>query len=245
MSNFLKKYRLAILLLAFLTCTSLAALNYIFHYPDEKHYTDASIIMQENHDYFTPYNYEGSPRFLKPIATYWFTVGSYALFGASPFSSRFFFWLSGGFLVLIVYYMARSLTGNKKTAWLAALIVATNPLLIISATRSIPDILLALFLTISAWGFLEIMAKPEKKKKIYYWMAFMGAALAFETKGLPAAAFTGASLLFLLINPWRRIKAKDLFEPVSLLISILVSCSWFVIMYIKFGDYSLLHRIIF
>jgi 4-amino-4-deoxy-L-arabinose transferase-like glycosyltransferase len=54
-------------------------------------------------------------------------------------------------------------------------------LVLISASRSIPDILLVLFLTVSAWGFLEILVSVEPRKR-YYWMAYLGAALAFEPK---------------------------------------------------------------
>ncbi|VAW18417.1 hypothetical protein MNBD_BACTEROID01-915 [hydrothermal vent metagenome] len=230
----IKKYRLIILLVFFLASTSIGALNYIFHYPDEKHYTDAAIIMIGNHDYMTPYNSDGTTRFLKPILTYWFVSGSYKLFGVSQFSSRFLFWLVGGLIVLATYFMAASLTGNKEIAWIATLITATNPLLIISASRSIPDILQVLFLTISAWGFMGIMMS-EHRKKIYHWLAYLGTALAFETKGIPAVAFAAASILFLLFNPWKRKEIKDIIEPVSMITATVVALSWFIIMYLNHG----------
>ncbi|MDB4582434.1 glycosyltransferase family 39 protein [Draconibacterium sp.] len=230
----LQKYAIIFIPILFLLYSAPSALDYVFHFPDEKYYTDAVLQMMDKEDYFTPYQADGTPRFKKPIITYWVLTGSYKLFGVSRFSSRIFFWLAGAILVAISFLMAKSITGNKKLATLTAFIIASNPLVLLSASRSIPDILLVLFLTISAWGFLEIML-AEKPKKKYYWFAYLGAALAFETKGLPAAAFAGASMLFLMFNPWKKIKFKQLFEPFSITSAILVAISWFLIMYIKHG----------
>jgi len=131
--------------------------------------------------------------------------------------------------------MAKSISDNKKAATLAALITAANPLVLISASRSIPDILLALFLTLSAWGFIEIML-VEKTKRRFYWLAYGGAALAFETKGFPAAAFAGVSMLFLLLNPWNRVSFKKLLSPLPIIVSVLIAVSWFVVMYLIHGS---------
>jgi len=229
-----QKYSLVIILILFLLYSAPGALDFVFHFPDEKYYTDAVLQMMDKGDYFTPYKADGSPRFLKPIITYWVLIFSYKIFGVSPFSSRLFFWLAGAVLVSVAFFMAKSLTRNRKIATIAAFITAANPLVLISASRSIPDILLTLFLTISAWGFLELLTS-EKKRKRFYWMAYLGAALAFETKGIPAVAFAGVSMLYLLLNPWKKITFKELLEPFSIIVSILIALSWFVIMYFKHG----------
>lgn len=231
----LQKYAFYLIPILFLLYSAPSALDYVFHFPDEKYYTDAVIHMMDKGDYFTPYAVDETPRFKKPIITYWVVMSSYKLFGVSQFSSRLFFWLAGAFLVAITFLMAKSLSGNREIATAAAFITAANPLIYLSASRSIPDILLVLFLTISAWGFLEIMLSENRKKK-FYWMAYLGAALAFETKGLPAAAFAIASMLFLVLNPWKKIPFEKLFEPVSLLVSIVVALSWFVIMHFEHGS---------
>ncbi len=220
--------------LLFLLYSAPGALGYVFHFPDEKYYTDAALQMMDKGDYFTPYKADGTYRFLKPIVTYWVLIGSYKSFGVSVLSSRIFFWLAGAALVIVTFLMANSLTGNRKLSAVAAFVTAANPLVLMSASRSIPDILLVLFLTVSAWGFLEIMIAQQPDKK-YYWFAYLGAALAFETKGIPAAAFAGVSMLFLVLNPWKRKKIAELFEPVSLAVSVLVALSWFLIMYFQHG----------
>jgi 4-amino-4-deoxy-L-arabinose transferase-like glycosyltransferase len=230
------KYTWLFVPLLFLLYSAPSALDYVFHFPDEKYYTDAVLQMMDKEDYFTPYKADGSHRFLKPIATYWVLMGSYKVLGVSKFSSRLLFWLAGALLVMVVYFMTKSLTKERKTAFLAAFITAANPLVLMSASRSIPDILLVLFLTISVWGFLEIMTAENPSSK-YYWMAYLGAALAFETKGLPAVAFTGISFLYLLFNPWQPKKIGKLIHPSSVIVALMVAVSWFVFMYIEHGSH--------
>jgi 4-amino-4-deoxy-L-arabinose transferase-like glycosyltransferase len=235
MQNRLKKYSWVIIPLLFLLYSAPSALDYVFHFPDEKYYTDAVLQMMDKEDYFTPYKADGTHRFLKPIATYWTLIGSYKILGVSKFSSRLLFWLAGALLVGIIYFMAKSLTKERKAACLAAFIAASNPLVLMGSSRSIPDILLVLFLTISAWGFIEIMIAEQPAKK-FFWMAYLGAAFAFETKGLPAAAFAGISFLYMLFNPWQRKKLREILHPGAILLAVVVAFSWFVIMYIKHGQ---------
>lgn len=234
MQSVQKKHILIFIPILFLIYSAPSALDYVFHYPDEKYYTDAVLQMMDNKDYFTPYSAGGSYRFLKPIVTYWLLIFSYKLFGVSVFSSRLFFWLAGAGLVSITFFMAKSITNNRKTAFVAGFITAANPLVLMGSARSIPDILLVLFLTVSAWGFLELMRRENPEKK-FFWMAYLGAAIAFETKGLPAAAFTGISFLYLLLNPWQRKTIKQITEPFSLITAIIIAFGWFVIMYYQHG----------
>ncbi len=232
--SILKKYAWILIPVLFLLYSVPGALDYLFYFPDEKYYTDAVLQMMDKNDWLTPYKADGSPRFLKPIMTYWVLLGSYQIFGVSTFSSRVLFWLAGAFLTYIVYRMTLSLLKEKRTAVLAAFITAANPLVLMSASRSIPDILLVLFLTVSAWGFLEIMLS-EKPPEKFYWMAYLGAALAFETKGLPAAAFAGISFLYLLFNPWKPKKLTQVIHPAAMITGVVVALSWFFIMYLKHG----------
>ena len=228
------KNSLLIVPVLFLLFSAPSALDFVFHFPDEKYYTDAVLQMMDKDELFTPYNADGTHRFKKPIVTYWVLMASYEMFGVSRISSRIFFWLAGALLVLVTFLMAKSISGDKRIAVVSSMITAANPLVLISASRSIPDILLTLFLTVSAWGFIEILI-AHKPRKIHYWMAYLGAALAFETKGIPAAAFAGVSILFILYNPWKRKRLSQILEPVSLVVSVVVALSWFAIMFFQHG----------
>lgn len=224
-----------LVVLLFLFWTSAGALQFVFFYPDEMHYTDAALQMVETHDYLTPYKADGTPRFLKPILTYWMVVPGYHLFGIKYFSSRVLFWLAGGFLAAFVYWMTFSISKDRRIALLGALLTASNPLVMMSATRSIPDIVLAFFLTLSAWGFIAILNNPKPENK-YYWMAYLGAALAFATKGLPAAAYAGFSFLFLWINPWNRISLRSSIRILPAIVAIFIAFGWFAAMYVLYGS---------
>lgn len=234
MKHGLQKYSWLIVPLVFLLYSAPGALDFVFHFPDEKYYTDAVLQMMDKGDYLTPYKADGTPRFLKPIVTYWVLIGSYSVFGVSPFSSRILFWIAGALLAAITYRMTRTLVNNKPVAMGAAFITAASPLVLMGASRSIPDILLVLFLTVSAWGFLRIMIQ-DRPAGTDYWLAYLGAALAFQTKGLPAVAFAGISLLYMMLNPWKRKSLKQLIHPGAIVLAILVAASWFVLMYLNHG----------
>lgn len=211
------------------------SLNFHFHYPDEMYYTDAAIQMIKNGDYFTTYLGNGELRFKKPIGTYWAVLAGFKLFGISAFSSRIFFLIAGSALIGLVYSIGKLASGSKPIAALAGWMIAAQPLVIFSSSRSIPDILLALFVTLSAWGVTAVLKYGDGVPKKYLWMIFLGFGLAFEVKGLPAAALGLLALGYLLVNPYQRISWKKLFYWPAVLAGLMISIFWFIVMYFKFG----------
>lgn len=211
------------------------ALQFHLHYPDEMYYTDAAIKMMQNGDYLTTYLGSGELRFKKPIFTYWTALAGFKIFGISAFSSRIFFLLSGAIIVLLVNRIAQLIFNQKNISYLATCIAASHGLIIFSSTRSIPDILLALFMTLSALGVTGLIKYGNDAAKKYLWMLYLGIGLAFEVKGLPAAALGGIALIYLLVNPWQRISWKKLAHIPSIIIMLIIGLFWFWAMYIKFG----------
>lgn len=211
------------------------SLNFHFHYPDEMYYTDAAIQMIKNGDYFTTYLGNGELRFKKPIGTYWAVLAGFKLFGISAFSSRIFFLTAGAALIGLIYGIGKLASESKPVAALAGWMVAAQPLVIFSSSRSIPDILLVLFVTLGAWGVTAVLKYGDDVPKKYLWMIFLGFGLAFEVKGLPAAALGFLALGYLLVNPWKRITWHKLFYLPAVIVGLLVAIFWFVIMYAKFG----------
>ncbi|HSI77440.1 MAG TPA: glycosyltransferase family 39 protein [Lunatimonas sp.] len=211
------------------------SLNFHFHYPDEMYYSDAALQMIKNGDFFTTYLGNGELRFKKPILTYWAVLAGFKIFGISAFSSRILFLAAGGALIGLVYAIGKLASGNKSIAALAGWMIAAQPLVIFSSSRSIPDILLVLFVTLSAWGVTAALKYGDDVPKKYLWMIFLGFGLAFEVKGLPAAALGFLALGYLLVNPYQRISWKKLFYWPAVLAGLVISVSWFVIMYAKFG----------
>ena len=207
------------------------ALSFHMHFPDEMYYTDAAVKMLQNGDYLTTYLGNGELRFRKPIGTYWVVLAGFKAFGVSAFSSRIFFLIAGALTVGLSYWLAKILFEDKKLAGISALIIASNPVLIFAATRSIPDVLLGLAMTSSAIGFAGLIKYGENTPKKFLWILYLSLSLAFEIKGLPAAALGGIGIAYLAFNPWKRISLKTLIHFPSLAIGIVIGLFWFVAMW--------------
>lgn len=207
------------------------ALSFHMHFPDEMYYTDAAVKMLQNGDYLTTYLGNGELRFRKPIGTYWVVLAGFKLFGVSAFASRIFFLLAGSLTVGITYWLAKLLFEDKKIAGISALIIAANPVLILSATRSIPDVLLGLTMTASAVGFAGLIRFGDQVPKKYLWLLYISLAVAFEVKGIPAVALGGLGILYLLFNPWKKISFKTFLHLPSIAVAIFIGLFWFVAMW--------------
>lgn len=220
-----------VLLLLFCGLVGPFALDFHLHYPDEIYYRDAAVKMLQNGDYLTTYLGSGELRFKKPILTYWAVLAGFKLFGVHAFGSRFFFLLAGAATVGLTYLLGKTVFGDRRIAGTAALISASNPILIFAATRSIPDVLLVLTLTGSALGFAGLLRDGEQAKKKFLWLLYLGLALAFEVKGLPAVALGGIGIFYLRFNPWQRISWKKLLYLPALLVALGIALFWFVAMW--------------
>ncbi len=220
-----------LLLLLFCGLVGPFALDFHMHYPDEIYYRDAAVKMMQTGDYLTTYLGSGELRFKKPILTYWAVLAGFKLFGVHAFGSRFFFLLAGAATVGLTYLLGKIVFGDRRIAGLAALISASNPILIFAATRSIPDVLLVLTLTGSAVGFAGLLRDGNQAKSKFLWMLYLGLALAFEVKGLPALALGGIGILYLLFNPWQRVSWKKLLYLPALLVALCIALFWFVAMW--------------
>ena len=220
-----------VLVLLFCGLVGPFALDFHLHYPDEIYYRDAAVKMLQTGDYLTTYLGSGELRFKKPILPYWAVLAGFKLFGVHAFGSRFFFLVAGAATVGLTYLLGKIVFGDRRIAGTAALISASNPILIFAATRSIPDVLLVLTLTGSALGFAGLLRDGEQAKKKFLWLLYLGLALAFEVKGLPAVALGGIGILYLRFNPWQRISWKKLLYLPALIVAIGIALFWFVAMW--------------
>ncbi|MBN7814854.1 ArnT family glycosyltransferase [Algoriphagus pacificus] len=233
----LKEYQINpwVVMAVFTALVAPFALSFHMHFPDEMYYTDAAVKMLQNGDYLTTYLGNNELRFRKPIGTYWVVLAGFKLFGVSAFSSRIFFLLAGALTVGASYWLAKVLFEDRKIAGISALIIASNPVLIFAATRSIPDVLLGLFMTLSAVGFAGLIRYGDQSPKKYLWILYLSLGIAFEVKGLPAVALGGIGILYLLANPWKRVSFKTFIHLPSLIPAIVIALFWFVAMYLIHG----------
>lgn len=224
------------LIVAFVVLIGTLAIDFHFYYPDELHYTDAAIQMVKSGNYLTPLDGSMQARFNKPILSYWFVAAAYHLFGINAFSSRIFFLLAGAAVCLMIFYMGRLIYNKQDKAYLGLAIASTQITLIMSSIRSIPDILLCLFICLAFWGFLGFIKFGNDAPKRYHWMVFLGLSMAVSVKGIHALALGLAALAFLRFNPWQTIRFRKLLYWPSILLSVMAGCWWFAVMYIQHGQ---------
>lgn len=220
------QYRMLFLVMLFALALSPLASTYLVHHPDERHYTDGAISMLSSGDWLTPHKPDGTPRFCKPGVPYWLVAASYRAFGIGVLTSRLPFLLAGCALIWVTYHLAMLVTESQRAAQMAALISMTNPLLILSSVRSIPDILLSLFLTISAYGFAGLLFKGKTTR--FAMCAYVGAGLAIASKGLPGVAFVLFVWLLAAVGQksWRAV--GRLWHAPSVALGGAIGCAWFV-----------------
>jgi 4-amino-4-deoxy-L-arabinose transferase-like glycosyltransferase len=174
-------------------------------------------------------------RLRKPVLPYWLVAAGCRLLGPSPFSTRILFVLCGGGVVMFSWMAARQATGSARAALLTALIVMCHPALFTSAARSLPDVVLSLFLTMSLAGFVGIIARGRADWSLLT-CAYLGGALAVLSKGAPAVAFIAYASIYLavfhrtlVLGHWTR------FASVAVA-CVAISGSWFALMQHRHGD---------
>jgi 4-amino-4-deoxy-L-arabinose transferase-like glycosyltransferase len=227
---------LVFLLIAFIVLIGPFALNFHLRYPDEMYYTNAAIRMVQTGDFQTPYLGDGTLRFKKPILTYWFVLVPFKLFGISSLTSRLMFLLAGAMSIALSYWGALLFFNKKNIALLSACILSTLPIWIISSSRSIPDILLGLFITLGSVGIIGFLKYGNSTPQKFHWMLYTGFALAFAAKGLPAGFLCLVGILYLLTNPWQRIGYQKLFHLPSILFAVVIAAYWYLLMYQAHGS---------
>ena len=193
----------------------------------------AAITMVQSGDYLTPRWPDGRSNLHKPIVAYWVVAASYTIFGITLPASRLPFMVAGALVIAATYVTGLALTGRRDTALLAAMITASEPQLILSSMRAIPDVLLCLFTLLSAYGFLGLVVLGRRTAATY-WSAYLGAALAIETKGLLALVFVAFAWVFALLDRGAEpisSRLRALLHLPSMLVALAVAVSWYVAMY--------------
>ncbi len=150
---------------------------------DERFYTDAAIQMRHSGDWWIPKDSDGRPRYVKPLLFYWAVAVSQSVFGASLWASRLPSWLAAMALLGVTWRLANTCCRDPRGAAWAVVLLATNPEFHHLATRSTPDMMLTLWLTLAVWGFVRLALREERTRGAAM-AAWGSSALAMATKGL-------------------------------------------------------------
>ena len=205
--------------------------SFVSFHADEYPYTHTALSLLQSGDVPALQASDGERRPVQPTLTHWMLYGSYKLFGVGLLPSRLPFLLAGAVIIWLAYRMAAMLLTGRRTALIAATVTATHPLLIMAAIRATPDILFALWLTISAFGFMRVMllVRPTFSAQL---AAYGGAGLAAATQHpISVVILVLVTILFLLFNPWRRVPPFHAIYPPGLIIGFVIGVLGFIVKY--------------
>lgn len=211
--------------------------------PDEGRYSEIPREMLERCDFITPtLNYV--KYFEKPPLLYWLNSLSFALFGQNEFAARFPCALAGLLTILFTYWLGRELLG-RRVGVIAAVIVGTSAGFIALGRINLTDMPLTFCMTLCLGSFILAVRDKGERKTLYYYLFYIGAALAVLAKGLIGILFPGSIVfLFLLLRKrWSLLREMHLFT--GILLFFLVAAPWFILVSIQnpeFAQFFFIHE---
>lgn len=204
--------------------------------PDEGRYTEIPREMLQSNDFVLPH-LNGVLYFEKPPLYYWLNASSLKTFGLTEFASRF--WSATfGLLGLGLTFLLGRRIGGSRAGWLSALVLCTSPLYLALAHITIIDMTLTFFFTMTLASFyLALREAEEGGRSVYWYAAFLGAALSVLSKGLIGLVLPVgiAGLFVLLARKWSPLKRAPLLP--GLLLFLAVALPWHVLAAARSQDF--------
>jgi len=199
---------------------------------NEAFYVETPRQMVQSGDYVNP-SFNGLPRFNKPVLSYWIVAGLYKLFGISVEVERVGIAFGALGIILAAFLIGRALRG-PPTGWLAALIVATAPRVVMHSRRIFIDVYVTAFMSLALAGFVLALRYPEHRRR---WLVMMYVALGLGvlTKGPVAIALPvlACGLWLLLERRWRDLGSFMIPAGVAIIAAIVLP--WCVAVYRQHG----------
>ncbi len=199
---------------------------------DEGAFSEATREMLASGNYLTTY-LNGALRFDKPILIYWLQAVSVTGFGLNEFALRLPSAIAATVWVVLLYYFTKHFY-MRQTALMAAFMMATALQITIIAKAAIADSLLNLFIASSM--FLIYLYTVEQKRSTLYGIFFL-IGLGALTKG-PVAILVplAVSFLFLASKKELGLWVKMVFNPIGILLFLLVAAPWYILEYLDQGQ---------
>ena len=167
----------------------------------------------------------------KPPLQYWATAASYAVFGTSDWSARFYTGLCGLLTVLISAGLAWCIWG-PATAWRAGIMSGSSLLIVLMAHQLTLDMSLTFFTTLmlAAFCIAHHSRTADSGRRYWMWLAWAAAAGAYLTKGLVALVLPALTLLAYSIvqrqwSIWRQLAIAS-----GLTFFLLLTLPWMLLM---------------
>ena len=155
---------------------------------DEPRYAVAVREMRERGDWIAP-SFNGEPRYHKPIFIYWVMGLGTAIFGDNPYGARVGSGIAGAGTCLLTWWLGRRMLG-PAAGRLAAIVLASAPIMVIESRFATTDAVLAFFLVLAQACLWTLNQGPSRRAAAGFWAAM---ALATLTKGPVGPALIAAS----------------------------------------------------
>jgi len=199
---------------------------------DEGVYSEVTREMLANQD-FTTALLNGIPFFHKPPLFFWAQAASIRVLGLNEFAMRLpsafaaLLWAASIFLFARRYY-------DTRTAWHAALFMASSFLITLVGRAAAPVALANLFLTLSLLNIYRFYHTGNKR--YVYWL-YMFAGLGLLTKGTVALLipFAVSIVFFGLQQKWKDF-LRLLFNPIGLIVFGLIVIPWYLAEFMLHGE---------
>ncbi len=201
---------------------------------DEAFYADAAREMVASGDWITPsYNYE--PRFQKPVLYYWLTASASLVLGESEMAARLWAAMAGLGLVLVTAAAGRRWY-DESTGLLAGAIVATNFGYFSIGRMALPDLPLAVCISLAIWAALVATLEQERSPRKFVLLAALALGLGFLTKGPVGLIIPAIVIVPVLMIERRSIALEPSDIVLGLMVMVGVAVPWYVVMWLRHGN---------
>jgi len=205
-------------------------LNYRHLIPsDEGRYAEIAREMLVTGDWITP-RYNGYKYFEKPPLQAWATAAAFQIFGIGDWQARLWTALTGFLTILFVGFTGTRIF-NARAGWLAAVVLASSPMWVISGHFNSLDMGLSAFLVAALCSLLIAQTSHNKNScRNWMWVCWAFMALATLSKGVIGAAIPAMVFITYCISTWDwKIWTRlRLFSGSVLFLAI--TAPWFVLM---------------
>lgn len=203
-------------------------------HPDEVFYTQTAKEMISHHSYMTPYIFD-APHFEKPVFFFWLLIAAIKIFGLSAFSARFwpaFFGMTG---VVATYWMAFMLFQNKRTAFLAGIVLSTSIIYVTLSRAALTDMVFSILVVLSL-VFFYYAYSDERYKSRGILLCCISSAVAVLTKGALGFIFPLGVIVAFLIYQSKLNFLKDKSVLWGILLFLLIAAPWHILMIKLYGQ---------
>jgi 4-amino-4-deoxy-L-arabinose transferase-like glycosyltransferase len=205
--------------------------------PDEGRYTDVALGMLADGDWMRPMVHPEFVHMTKPPVTYWAIAASLGLLGHSEFAARLPNALALAGTIFLMLWLGVRITPQQR--WLPALIYATLAFPSLASNIVTTDTLLTFFEALQLAAFAAWYWPDERvSERTARWLLWVGAALAFMTKGPPGLLILLGCLVFTGIDGGMA-RLRGLLRWDGLLAFVVIGGSWYAVVVAR--DPNMLH----